>query len=160
MTYLFATRIAKDDPVCPIGNLIPAYAKHTAGTLGEIADRLYGEYLTQGYSLTPEDIGDVLLADVAIYAGWWRLNAQIGDDAPIGGVQTLTLATPLTLSEWTVLLPVIRSHIDLVQAKRMEGAASLGVTAFGLGVSECTQNYQTALETMKREAFCHECWSV
>lgn len=160
MTDLFYHQILKDDPNCPIANLSPTYAKHIAGSLSQIADRLYDEYLTQGYSLTPEDIGDVLLADVGIYAGWWRLTAQLGDDIPVGSVQRLTLSTPLTLSEWTILSPVVRSHIDLVQARRMEGAGSLGVTPFGASSSECMQNYQQALETMKREAFCHECWSV
>lgn len=156
MTHLFPLKTAEQDPNCPLDTLVPAYAKHSASTISQIADRLYDEYLAQGYSLTPEDIYEALLADVAIYAGWWRLNVQM-----VGaGVEVLSANTPLTLSEWTVVSPVVRSHLDLVQARRMEGAVSLGVTAFGLGVSECTQNYQNALETMKREAFCHECWSV
>lgn len=144
MTYLFE----------PTNTTSHAYAKHHAGTLEQISLNLYDEHLNQGYSLTPEDIDGVLMADVAIYAGWWMLNAQLT------GSFKLSLDTPLTLSEWTVLSPVVRSHIDLVQARRMEGATSLGVSAFGLSVSECNQNYQNAIENMKREAFCHECWSV
>lgn len=139
----------------------PLYAKRLAGTISDIANRLYDEYLTQGYSLTPEDITDVLMADVAMYAGWHRLDAGLTDDVAVQGqYDALLPSTSLLMDEWAVLSPVVRSHIDLVQARRMEGAGAVGVSAFGMSSSEALGYYQQAIEVMKKEAFVHGCWSV
>ncbi len=133
------------------------------GVIGEYCNVLYDELLTSGYSLLLDDVQNIVLQEVRFLAGWCRLACQHSDDEPpIGGFGSFTidLDTILLLDEWVVIEPVVRCHCDLVQARRMEGSQALGVMAFGLQSSEALQNYNMAVETMKKEAFHNAPFSV
>lgn len=109
---------------------------------------LLDEFLLSGYSLSEEDVAGVLLSALSLLVGWGQHKSHQGLDTLIG------------TDEWVIMEPVVRSHCDLIQARRMEGTQSLGMTNFGLSVSEATSNYHQALDTFKREAFCEEPFSV
>lgn len=133
------------------------------GRLSEFCDSLYDELLTSGYSLLPDDVQNIVLQEVRFLAGWCRLACQHSDDdPPLGGFGSfhIDLDTVLLADEWVVIEQAVRSHCDLVQARRMEGSQALGVTPFGISSSEALQNHTQARETMKREAFHHAPFSV
>lgn len=133
------------------------------GTIRQFAKQLYDELLTSGYSLMLEDVESLSLQGVQLLAGWTRLDCQFVDDCQAKNVPTffnLNLDVGLLADEWVIVLPVIRSHCDLVQSRRMEGSQALGVQGFGIGSSEALQHYQQAIDVMKKEAFCHEPFTV
>ena len=133
-----------------------------SGDIRLLSELIYNELLTSGYSLTSDDVDEVFLDAVKKYTGWARLDAQFVDD--LVGNQShyfnLSPDTRLLADEWVVIEPVVRCHCDLLQARRVEGSQSLGVQAFGISSSEANQLYTMALETMKKEAFYHEPFSI
>ncbi|OPH33610.1 hypothetical protein [Moraxella atlantae] len=139
---------------------IQQFPRAEAGSLRDVASWLYDELLTSGYSLLPEDVEQIALDSVRLYASWARLDAEYQKDVALPLFMSLTLDTNLLADEWAIVYPVIRAHCDLLQARRMEGSQALGVQAFGLSSSEANQIYQIALEQMKKEAFCHAPFSV
>ncbi len=132
------------------------------GTIRQFCQALYDELLTSGYSLLLEDIEMLALQDVKLYAGWARLDAQYTDEPvmPPMSFFALTLDISLLADEWAIVLPVIRAHCDLLQARRMEGSSALGVQPFGISSSEANQAYMMAIEQMKKEAFSHTPFSI
>lgn len=140
---------------------VTQYPYAVVGTLRQFCQDLYEELLTSGYSLLLDDIELLALTDVKLLAGWTRLDAQYVDDASVLPMTiSLTLDISLLADEWAIVLPVIRAHCDLLQARRMEGSQALGVQPFGIGSSEALQTYNTAIEQMKKEAFNHTPFSI
>lgn len=142
---------------------IHKYPQAIRGNIRSFCQTLHEELLTSGYSLTLEDIEMLAIQDVELMASWSRLDCQIVkniDDIGIYPFIELTLDISLLADEWAVILPVVRSHCDLLQARRMEGSQSLGVQAFGMGSSEASQNYAMLIEQMKKEAFWCEPFSL
>lgn len=139
---------------------ITQYPLAIEGTIRQFSQNLYDELLTSGYSLLPEDVENIALNDVKLMASWARLDAQLSDDCACNGFFNLTLDISLLADEWAVIIPVIRAHCDLLQARRMEGSAAMGVQPFGIQSSEALQLYNNAIEQMKKEAFCHTPFSI
>lgn len=125
------------------------YPPLTVGTVAEMAERLYLELTQSGYSLMVEDIEAVFIEATCLYAAWATLNIQLTQDQPVPLDNTL----PLDASEWAIMQPLVRTHCDLLQARRMEGARSLGGEGFGLSVGEAEQMYELARENMPKAAF-------
>lgn len=133
-----------------------AHPSADAGTLKQRVPALMDELIMSGYSLSEEDVEGVVLSAASLLVSWGRLDwqRQKGDGGHLG------LDTPITADEWGIMEPVVRAHCDLIQARRMEGTQSLGMTTFGLSVSEATSHYHQAIETLKREAFCEAPFSI
>lgn len=127
-----------------------------AGTLKDMVVPLLDELTMSGYSLSDEDVSGVVFSAAAILVGWGRLDWQRQEGA--GGV--LSMDTPITADEWVIIQPLVRAHCDLIQARRMEGTQSLGMTTFNLSASEALSMYNQALDTLKREAFCEEPFTI
>lgn len=125
-----------------------AYPPITVGTLTELSDRLYLELAQSGYALMPEDIQAVMIEAASMYAAWATFNIQETQDT----AQPLDGSLPLDASEWFIMQPLVRSHCDLLQARRMEGAGSLGGERFGLSVGEAQQIYDLAREALPKDA--------
>ncbi|MDO4440593.1 MAG: hypothetical protein Q4B81_00235 [Moraxella sp.] len=135
---------------------ITPHPKAQAGTLKDMSAPLLDELIMSGYSLSDDDVLGVLLSVASILVGWGRIDWQRQDGA--GGL--LGVDTPITADEWGIMYPLVRAHCDLIQARRMEGVQSLGMTTFNLSASEALSLYNQALETMKRESFCEEPFSI
>lgn len=119
-----------------------------AGTIASLSETLYMEYGLVGFSTTDEDIKIALISDYLYYAGWATTTDQDkGQSVDVNGT------TSISVNDWVVIEPLIRAHIELLQAQRMESSASLGAERHGLSVSEARMTYTEAKETMKREAF-------
>lgn len=132
-----------------------------AGPIRQLAAKLYDELLTSGYSLLDSDVEHLALENVKIYTAWARLECQFfNKEQPKPDYFDLTLDNILTVDEWAIILPCVRSHCDIMQARRMEGSQALGVMPFGISSSEAMQNYNQCLEIMKKEAFCYEPFSI
>lgn len=119
-----------------------------AGTIAELSENLFLEYGLVGYSVTPEDIVIALSNDFAFYAGWAKTyTQQQGLATKIDSTQIISI------NDWAILMPVIRAHCEVIQAKRMEGSGSLGLERFGLSVPEAEQAYKDAIQEMQKNAF-------
>lgn len=139
------------------------YPQAKKGKIKDFCLKIYDELLTSGYSLLLEDIENIALEDIRFLASWTRLDCQYVDDErllPKPNFIELTLDTPLLADEWAIVLPVIRSHCDLLQARRMEGSQALGIMPFSLASAEALNHYKEAKELMKKEAFCHTPFSI
>lgn len=126
-----------------------------AGSILELAALLDDHYISHGYSLTRDDILDVLKVDFLFYTAWATSQEQRE-----GGVRTIDENTVISLAEWGIVEPVFRAHLDWIQAQRMESTASLGVASFGLSVPEAKSIFDTSKETMKKEAFIAEPFTI
>lgn len=126
-----------------------------AGSILELAGLLDDHYVSHGYSLTRDDILDVLQVDFLFYTAWATSQEQRE-----GGVRTINENTVISLAEWGIVEPVFRAHLDWIQAQRMESTASLGVASFGLSVPEAKSIFDTAKETMKKDAFIAEPFTI
>lgn len=136
MNLKFQPMLENDGKDSPLGNVMT------------ISSLVANEFALVGYSLTDLDVQPALIANFAVYAGW---------NTPY--TKENNLPTPLdesqiiSFNDWAVLEPLVRAHCELLQAQRVDGTGSLGNERFGLSVSEATQNYNLAKETMKKEAY-------
>lgn len=126
-----------------------------AGSINELANLLDDHYISHGYSISKEDILDVLKVDFLFYTAWAETQAQRE-----GGVSTVDENTVISVAEWGIIELVIRAHLDWIQAQRMESTASLGVQSFGLSVPEAKANFDISKETMKKEAFISQPFTI
>lgn len=128
--------VEQDGKDSPLGNVITVSAL------------VANEFTMVGYSLTDLDIQSALISDFALYAGWCTPYTKENFlETPLDETQVISF------NDWAVLEPLVRAHCELLQAQRVEGTGSLGNERFGLSVSEATQNYNLAKETMKKEAY-------
>ena len=130
-------------------------AHHVIGSLQDAATELYDELLTTGSSVLLSDVVKIMIVNVKKYAGWSGelQHCPKDDESCVKPLLTITANTVLGVDDWIIIEPVVRAHCDLVQARRMEGAQGLGVQPAGMSSSEALQYYKESLETMKREAF-------
>ena len=126
-----------------------------AGSIQELATFLDDHYISHGYSINKEDILDVLKANFLFYTAWASTQEQ-----KKGTETTIDDNTVISVAEWGIIEPVIRAHLDWIQAQRMESTASLGVQSFGLSVPEAKSIFDTSKETMKKEAFIAEPFTI
>lgn len=127
-----------------------------AGSILELAVLLEEHYLTQGYSLTREDIAEALRLVYLFYSAWATTQEQVEAVTP----STIGDNTIVSVPEWGIIEPVLRAYLDCMQAQRMEGTASLGVERFGLSVSEAKQAYSVSQEEMKKNAFVEKPFTI
>lgn len=125
-----------------------------AGDIKSLAMALLDEYQTMGYSLTQEDIETILINDYVFYAGWAYTQAQRNAQ------QLINRDAIISVGEWGIMSQMIRHHCDYMHAQRMEGSGSLGGERFGLDVGTARQNYETAQENLKKDAFVEEVFTV
>lgn len=136
-------------------------ATHVVGTIQDAAKELYDELLTTGSSVRLSEVVKVLITNTKKYAGWsGELQHYPSDKADDKPLLTITDNTVLGVDDWLIIEPMVRAHCDLVQARRMEGAQGLGVQQTGMTTSEALQLYKDAVETMKKEAFQCQPFSV
>jgi hypothetical protein len=62
--------------------------------------------------------------------------------------------------EWEIILPVVRAHIAIIQARRSDASKSLGTEGYGLSISEAEQLYKDARLEMQRAAFIEAPFSI
>lgn len=125
-----------------------------AGTIYALAELLSDHYLAIGYSLVKEDIIEVLKMDFLFYAGWAVTKGQLQTTFPIDQNSVISVG------EWGILEPVVRAHINFIQAQRMEATGAMGGDRFGLTTSETDQAYALAKETMKKEGFLEKPFTI
>lgn len=137
-------------------------AHHVKGTIAAIAEQLYDELLTTGSSAMLSDVIKILILNTEKYAGWSGelQHCPKDDESCVKPLLVITQNTVIGMDDWIIIDPVVRAHCDLVQARRMEGAQGLGVQPSGMSSSEALQYYKEALDTMKRESFQCQPFSV
>lgn len=125
-----------------------------AGTISTLADLLTDHYMSMGYSLVKEDIVEVLKIDFLFYASWAITKGQLTASLPINQ------DSEISVGEWGIIEPVIRAHINHIQAQRVEASGSMGGERFGLSAAEAEQAYSLTKENMKKDAFVEEPFTV
>lgn len=110
--------------------------------IAELANNLHEELLFNGDSLTYEDVEKSIIEHARLHAGWQSLADGNKDS--------------LTVGEWAIIYPVVRTHLDYVQAKRMEGSRAINGEAFGKDVNSAYQDYKIELDEMPKKAFCEK----
>ena len=111
-------------------------------SVADLAHNLHEELLFNGDSLTYEDVEKSIIDHARLHNGWQYLADH-------------SKAT-LTDGEWAILHPVVRTHLDYVQAKRMEGSRAINGEAFGKDVNSAYQDYKFELDEMPKKAFCEQ----
>lgn len=109
--------------------------------INELVNNLYEELLFNGDAVTPDDIQKSIIQHLQILTGW----QLILDDK-----------TQIENSTWSLLYPVVRTHLDYVQAKRMEGSRAINGESFGKDVNTAYQDYKNELDELPKKAFCEE----
>jgi len=133
-----------------------------AGTLGDIKTLLNVDLSRSGYSLTASEVLDHLKSAVLFYASWATLEVQRrqteGSTTPLPIDETLALDA----DEWKIIEPLVRAECDVMQAYRSEAARSMGMDAYGLGVSEAVQVLMELKrpENLPKQAFVAEPFSI
>ncbi len=135
--------------------------KYTNGNISFLANWLYEEYITMGYSLLYSDIEVAILNEVKDYIPW---NGELKslNDKETDSLLPLDIdgETVLTVEEWAIIKPVVQAYCDIIQAKRLEGTQNLGVQPVGMTASEAKQAYREVRLQMQKEAFDCEPHSV
>lgn len=122
-----------------------------AGSIQQLSEELYKEYQLSGYSILLEDIVKAYIEETKAYAGWAEyLYCQTKATTTI----ELNEAIELNGDEYVIILPLVKAHCDLLQARLVEATRGLGVESYGLSVSEAQQNYNQKKEELPKLAFC------
>ncbi|MBE2171019.1 hypothetical protein IIQ44_03760 [Acinetobacter oleivorans] len=121
-----------------------------AGSIQQLSEELYKEYQLTGYSILLEDIVKAFIEETKSYAGWAAaLDCQIKATTSIELNETIELNG----DEYVIILPLVKAHCDLLQARLVEATRGLGVESYGLSVSEAQQIYNEKKEALPQLAF-------
>lgn len=126
------------------------YPHADVGTIGDVAQTLHFELHQIGYSLLLDDVIDVLIAAATSYAAHTAFEVQTTATAPI----TLDRNLPISAMEWELMQPLCRAHCAVLQARCMDGTASLNGMPFGLSVSEAEGIYSQEQNEFAKAVFC------
>lgn len=112
-----------------------------------LTNNLYEELLFNGDAITTDDIKKSIMDHLHVLAGWQKLthhqeSLNDGDEVMI------------EYGEWAILRPVVRAHLDCMQAKRMEGSRAISGDSFGKDVNTAYQDYKFELDELPKKAFC------
>lgn len=116
-------------------------------SMTDISSSLYDELLFNGDAISLDDVKQSIIKHMQILAGWQALTHRqepLDDDVMI------------EYGEWAVLYPVVRAHLDYVQAKRMEGSRAISGEAFGKDVNTAYQDYKYELDELPKKSFCEK----
>lgn len=119
------------------------------GTLADIAQRLHAELQLTGYSLFLEDVQSAVLEEARLYASWAAFEVQRVSVSPI----TLDLNLSIDAYEWSFIEPVVRAHVEMIEARRGEASVSLGAQTYGMQYAEAQRNYQEQRDLLPKNAF-------
>lgn len=125
--------------------------------ISDLALSLHNELQFNGDSLLLEDVEKSIIDHTRLYAGWKTLHYQYKQKTPIIAIDGAFL---LEVGEWSILEPVVRSHLEFVQAKRVEGSRAINGEMFGKDVNSAYQDYKIELDAMPQKAFVEEVFSV
>ncbi|MFK6686377.1 hypothetical protein Q4372_18100 [Acinetobacter baumannii] len=120
-----------------------------AGSIQQLSEELYKEYQLTGYSILLEDIVKAFIEETKSYAGWATLDCQTKAITSI----ELNESIELNGDEYVIIVPLVKAHCDLLQARLVEATRGLGVESYGLSVSEAQQNYNEKKEALPKLAF-------
>ncbi|MCZ2981738.1 hypothetical protein NYY70_16120 [Acinetobacter baumannii] len=121
-----------------------------AGSIQQLSEELYKEYQLTGYSILLEDIVKAFIEETKTYAGWATLDCQAKAITSIELNETIELNG----DEYVIILPLVKAHCDLLQARLVEATHGLGVESYGLSVSEAQQIYNEKKDALPKLAFC------
>lgn len=124
--------------------------------ISDLASLLHNELQFNGDSVLLEDVEKSIADHARLYAGWKTLHYQHKQTTPI----VINGAFMLEVGEWAILEPVVRSHLEFVQAKRVEGSRAINGEMFGKDVNSAYQDYKIELDAMPQKAFVEEVFSV
>lgn len=123
-------------------------------SIADLALGLHKELQFNGDSVLLEDVEQSIIDHARLYAGWKTLYYQ--HKTPI----SLNRDFMLEVGEWAILNPVVRSHLEFVQAKRVEGSRAINGEMFGKDVNSAYQDYKNELDTMPQKAYVQDVFSV
>lgn len=126
------------------------------GTLGEIAQRLHSELVLSGYSVFVEDVQSAVLEEARLYASWAAFEVQRVATAPV----TLDLTLIIDAYEWSFIEPVVRAHVEMIEARRGEASVSLGAQTYGMQYAEAQRIYQEQRDLLPKNAFINPPYSI
>ena len=119
------------------------------GTIEQMADNIYSELHVGGYALVVQDVQFAVIDSVRYYSGFAELDAvrvaQKGFE--------LNLNVTLTADEWAILLPLVKAHCDLMQARLSDATKVMGVDGYELTVSSAQERVDTARANLQKEAY-------
>lgn len=126
------------------------------GSLGDIAQRLHTELQLAGYSVFVEDVESAVLEEARLYASWATFEVQRVAIASI----TLDLTLEIDAYEWSCIEPVVRAHIEMIEARRGEASVSLGAQTYGMQYAEAQRVYQEQRDLLPKTAFITPPYSI
>lgn len=114
----------------------------------DLANGLYEELLFNGDAVTIDDVKKSIVDHLRLMAGWQMLTHR-QDSLDTDDIM-------IEYGEWAILQPVVRTHLDYVQAKRMEGSRAINGEAFGKDVNSAYQDYKFELDELPKKSFCEK----
>lgn len=115
-------------------------------SIADVADNLYDELLFNGDAISLDDIKKSIMRHRQILLGW---QVPTHRQESLGDVM-------IERGEWAILHSVVRTHLDYVQAKRMEGSRAISGEAFGKDVNTAYQDYKYELDELPKRSFCEK----
>lgn len=131
-------------------------------SISDLAVSLHNELQFNGDSLLLEDVAKSIIDHTRLYAGWKTLHYQHQQaiaNQPILPIE-INSDFMLEVGEWSILEPIVRSHLEFVQAKRVEGSRAINGDMFGKDVNSAYQDYKIELDMLGQKAFVELPFSV
>ena len=132
------------------------YQPSMAGTVAELSEKLLDELMLSGDSVSIEDTEKSIIDHVVLYAGWETLHIQKTSSVPVEIDRNISLE----VGEWSILEPIVRSHLEYLHAKRTDGSNAISGERTGKDPITAYQDYITAKNELGKLAFCEEVFSV
>ncbi|WP_417212046.1 hypothetical protein [Acinetobacter venetianus] len=132
------------------------YQPSMAGTIAFLAENILDELMLSGDSISIEDAEKSIIDHARLYAGWQPLYVQKNQTGSI----TIDRDLVLELGEWSILEPIVRSHLEFIHAKRSDGSAATSGERTGKDIVTAQSDYNTAKNELGRNSFCEEVFSI
>jgi hypothetical protein len=117
-----------------------------ATTIQALVDRFLNDEKPATNLLDESTVLAQAIAAVNFYSGYGALTTHlsipIADPPPDPPVPypTITPATEITVSEWSVIRPLFMLYVELESATQLEASRGMGIDVFGRSVSEIKQD--------------------
>lgn len=122
-------------------------------SLRELVDAYQTTRIDTGLLLAPDQLDDCALSAARFYAAHGPVRALVaaGTDAVLP--EHISMATVLTLGEWSLVRPLFVLYAEREQGAMLEASRASGIEFYGRSVAEIAADIKDTEDRMSERAF-------
>lgn len=122
-------------------------------SLRELVDTYRAVRIDTGLLLAPGELDDCALSAARFYAACGPVRSLAGSGADAMLPEHISMATTLTLGEWSLVRPLFVLYVEREQGAMLEASRANGIEFYGRSVAEVAADIKDTEDRMSERAF-------